>query len=154
MFGPLKNFFSLDTVKLRFNVLDVYPKDVNSINGEIILYSNSLQCIQALNIRFMEVYTKGTGNDKRITEYELGIWKSDTPIYIKPGETKSILFKVPFEFLKSNVDRFGDKNFLFKGISNLAKTLKGVQSEFYLHATADIEKNKLSPFVKTSIKFQ
>lgn len=154
MFGPLKNFFSLDTVKLRFNLLEVYPADVSSINGEIILYSNSMQHIDNLTIKFMEVYTKGKGNEKRITEHELGIWKNDAPIILKAGETKTLLFKVPFELLKSNMDKFGEQNFLFKGISSLAKTLKGVSSEYYLHAVAEVKNSKLSPFLKAAIKFQ
>jgi len=154
MFGPFKNFFGLDTVKLRLNVLEVYPREVTTINGEVELRSSSAQVVTAIDIRLLEVYTRGRGDDKRIDEYELGRWTHETRVAVGSAAPTSIFFAMPFEFVKSNMDEMGDKNFLLRGIAGLAKSFKGVHSDYYLVAEATVENGKLKPFVKNKIQFQ
>lgn len=153
MFEMFKNFFGMDTVKLRLDVMETYPKDVKTVNGDVELRSAAAIQVDDLQIRLVEVYTRGRGDDKRIDEYLLGTWQAACSINVPPSQPVAIRFELDFEFEKSKIDALGDKNFLFRGVAGLAKSLKGVQSDYYLIAEATVRGGKLKPFAKAKIKF-
>ncbi len=152
MFGFFKNVFNIDSVKLRLNVLEAYPRNVPTLNGEIEIRGGG-QRVEAVCLRFVEVYTRGRGDDKRIEEYELGEWQHTEAFTVAKDAPVTLPFRLPFEFLKSNIDTLGDSNFLLRPLASLARTLKGVSSEFYLQAEASVEGGKLRPNLKTKINF-
>jgi len=49
------------------------------------------------------------------------------------------------------MDRFGDKNFLYKGVSSLAKLLKNAKSKYTLIAEVSVKGNKLKPYDKVEL---
>jgi hypothetical protein len=153
MFSAFKNLFNIDSVKLRFKVLETYPLTVETLNGEIELRCNHAQTITELSVRLIEIYTRGRGNEKRIDEYEMGIWKHTAPIQLRGDSPQAILFKIPFKFVESRMDSLANSNFLMRGLIGLAKNLKGVESEYELIAEATVADAKLRPFAKTRIKF-
>lgn len=153
MFSTFKNFFGMDTVKLRLNLLDTYPKNVPTFNGEVELRCDHRQVVTQLAVRLVEVYTRGRGEEKRIDEYEMGRWVCDEPITLTGNDSQVVLFQMPFQFIASNMDDFANKNFVFKGLADIAKTLKGVQSDYQVIAEATVAGGKLQPFVKRKIKF-
>lgn len=143
----------MDTVKLRLDVMESYPKDVETVNGDIELRSAAAVQVDDLQLRLVEVYTRGRGDEKRIDEYVLGRWQAACPIIVPPAQALAIRFELNFELEKSKMDTLGDQNFLFRGVASLAKTFKGVQSDYYLIAEATVRGGKLKPFAKAKIKF-
>lgn len=151
MFDAFKNFFGMDTVKLRLDVLEAYPKTVETINGEVELRSATAHRVEDLHIRLVEVYTRGRGDEKRIDEYVLGEWHSAGELEVPAGRALRVAFAMPYAFLKSNMDELGDKNFILRGVAGLAKSLKGVSSDYYIIAEASVKGGKLKPFAKAKI---
>jgi len=83
-----------------------------------------------------------------IDEYELGsLILSDTHHIIK-GEEIKIPFTLPYTHVQSEMDKIGDTNIFSRGIVFIAKSLKGVKSEYRLIAKAKIKGTTLDPIAK------
>ena len=76
----------------------------------------------------------------------------DEPLEIIAEEPLVLDFVLPFELLQSEMDAFGDKNFLTKGIANIARMTRAVKSEYRIEVEADVQGTRLNPFDKQYIK--
>ena len=138
MFQRFKKWIGVNQVKIKFNTLPVYPSSVETLNGELIFYAQDEQEIESFTLVLSEVYTRGRGQNKRIDEYTLGKETINEPILLSPKQPHRYLFKLPFQFNMSNMDKIGKKNLITRQISRLAKSMKGVQSDFSLQIEAKI----------------
>ena len=143
----------VEGTKLRLHVLPSYPHDVATINGEIEAYSKSPQKILSIEIKLYEVYSHGRGDEKRIDEYLLGTWTSNESFWIDDQKPQLQLFKLSFDPVQSNMDKIASKGPLRRGLVQLAKSMKGVSSDYRLEAEAVVEGLKWKPFTKTKIQF-
>ena len=109
------------------------------------------QIVTALQVKIIETYKRGRKEDKRIDDYEIGRIYMEEEMEIQPDEPLELDFSLPFELVKSEIDAFGDKNFLAKGIANLARRSRAVKSTFRVEAEADVKGTKLNPFDKKII---
>ncbi len=151
MFEKVKQYFGIEGVKINL----VVPEDVRhyekKVTGIVQLSSMNRQVVQSITVKMIERYERGRSNAKRIDEYELGKINLDKNIEIAPDAPLKLEFTLPFELLRSEVEAFGTKNFIFKGIANAAKLAYGAQSEFFIIAEAKVKGTALSPFVKKKI---
>jgi hypothetical protein len=154
MFGKIKNWMGIEGAKIRLQVLPSYPSGIETINGELEIYSKRPQRILQIEIKLYEIYSHGTKSDKRIDEYLLGTWESDQSIAVDDNKTENVFFKLPYQPLESNMDKIANKNTLFKGLVSVAKSLKGVKSEYKLEARVTVEGLNWQPFTKTMIRFE
>lgn len=154
MFGKVKKWFGIEGTKLRFHVLPQYPNDVKTINGELEVHSKRQERVQHITIKFIEVYSRGRGDEKRINEYELGTWQHKEAFEVREGNPKMLFFKLAFKPVQSPMDQRAAKGFLQRNFIGLMKSMKGVSSEFYLIAEATVEGNSWKPTTKTKIKFE
>ncbi|MCP4441184.1 MAG: hypothetical protein GY810_19945 [Aureispira sp.] len=153
MFGRVKKWFGIEGAKLRLHVLESYPKDVKTLNGEIEVTSMRPQQVIGLKMRLIEVYTRGRGENKRIDEYHMGTWEYVEPFAVDKDQGQKILFKMDFDFVKSAMDTRSSKSFLHRGVVGLAKSFKGVSSEYILEAEAQLDDTKWTAYTKTKIHF-
>jgi hypothetical protein len=152
MFGSVKKWLGIEGTRIRLHTLSVYPSTVKTINGEIEIYAKRTETVHFIRLRFIEVYTRGKGDDKRIDEYLLGTWTHDQALTLVDGERYMIPFKLAFEPVKSAMDERAE-NPLLSGVVSLMKNLKGVQSDYRLEAEAFVEGNEWHPVAKTKIVF-
>lgn len=153
MFGRVKKWFGLGGVKIKLMPLEVYPRKVDTINGELELSAKQPNLVTYIRIRLIERYERGRGENKKIDEYELGEWIHREEIELEDEETKVIFFKLPFEFQLSNIEKMGNRGFLGRGIANFAKSMKSAKSTYRLEAEAVVEGSKSNPYDKAKIKF-
>lgn len=153
MFGRVKKWFGLGGVKIKLMPLEVYPRKVDTINGELELSAKQPNLVTYIRIRLIERYERGRGENKKIDEYELGEWIHKEKIELEDEETKVIFFKLPFKFQLSNIEKMGNRGFLGKGIANFAKSIKSAKSTYRLEAEAVVEGSKSNPYDKAKIKF-
>lgn len=153
MFGTVKKWFGIEGTRIRLHTLPIYPNTVETINGEIEIYAKDTETVQSIHLKFIEIYTRGKGDAKRIDEYELGTWTYEQPLTLVNGERQLIPFKLVFDPLQSAMDRRAQNVPLLKGVFSLMKNLKGVQSDYRLEAKAFIEGNTWHPVAKTKITF-
>ncbi len=154
MFGRVKKWFGLDGVKIKLMPLEVYPRKVDTINGELEIVAKGEQTVTHVRIQLIERYERGRGENKKIDEYLLGEWTHEEDIQVSPEAPKIIFFKLPFEFQMSNVEKLGNRGFLGRGIASFAKSLKGAKSIYRLEAEAVVSGSKTNPYDKAKIQFQ
>lgn len=153
MFGTVKKWLGMEGTRIRLHTLPVYPTTVETINGEVEVYAKQTETIESIRLRFIEVYTRGKGDAKRIDEYELGTWVYEQPLVLLNGAQQLIPFKLAFEPAQSAMDRRAQKAPLLKGVVALMKNLKGVQSDYRLEAEATVKGGNWQPITKTKIVF-
>ena len=153
MFGKVKKWFGIEGTKIRLHVLPTYPGDVETINGEVEVHSKRNEKVLAIKLKFIEIYTRGRGLEKRIDEYLLGTWELNEPFEVSEGNAQMIFFKLEFKPVQSAMDARASKGFLRKGLVGLMKSMKGVSSDYLLKAEAIVEDNSWNPAAKAKIVF-
>lgn len=153
MFGTVKKWFGIEGTRIRLHTLPVYPNTVKTINGEIEIYAKRTETVEAIRLKFIEVYTRGNADAKRMDEYVLGTWMYEQPLILINGERHMIPFKLAFDPLQSAMDRRASNAPFLKGVVSLMKNMKGVQSDYRLEAEAFVEGNTWHPVAKAKIVF-
>jgi len=67
------------------------------------------------------------------------------------GEIVEVPFSLPFEPMQSEIDEFGGKNILFRGLAWVARKTRNAESEYRVEAEAQVKGVGLSPFVQEVI---
>ncbi|MGB0982782.1 MAG: hypothetical protein ACPG19_02010 [Saprospiraceae bacterium] len=148
----MKRWFGIEGVKIELIIPEEINEKLGVLKGKIRFSTMETQVVTALQVKIIETYRRGRKDDKRIDDYEIGriYLKEEMEIYAE--EPLELDFTLPFELVKSEIDAFGDKNFLAKGIANLARRTRAVKSTFRVEAEADVKGTRLNPFHKQEIK--
>lgn len=151
MIGKVKKWLGIEGVKLEL----VLPEEVKAksgmIEGQLRFQSLNEQTVNSIKVVLIERYSRGRGKEKLVDEYELGRREIEIEFNVPPEEILEVDFSLPFEMVKSSVDEFGDKNFLFGGIARAARMMRGAKSDFRIEAEASVKGVALNPFDKKSI---
>ena len=99
----------------------------------------------------VERYTRGRRKSKLIDEYTIGELSKIVDKSIIEDQIISEEFTLHFEISKSGMERFGSKNFLYSGLSQLAKLAKNAKSTYFLTVEVDVKGNKLKPYDKVEL---
>ena len=152
MFGKVKRWLGIEGVKIEL----VLPEEVSvrsgSLAGKIQFYSMNTQEVKSVRVKLVEKYTRGRGKEKLIDEYLLGDIELVQTIEVPEHEMVEIDFTLPFSLIKSDMDEFGDKNFVYGGLAWAAKRFSSVKSEYRVEAEATVKGTALNPIDKKSIK--
>jgi hypothetical protein len=151
MIGKVKKWLGIEGVKLEL----VLPEEVKAreglIEGKLRFQSLNEQTVNSIKVVLIERYSRGRGKEKLVDEYELGKREMEIEFDVPPEEILEVDFSLPFDMVKSAVDEFGDKNFLFGGIARAARLMRGAKSEYRIEAEASVKGVALNPFDKKSI---
>ena len=146
MFGRVKRWLGIEGVKLELILPEEISEDADALDGKIRFLSMSPQTVRKIRVRMIEKYKRGRRKNKLVDEYHLGDIELEQDIDIPADEIVEIEFSLPFTLPKSDVDRFADKNVVFKGVASAAKFLKGVKSVYRVEAEAEVKGAALNPF--------
>ena len=151
MFGKVKKWLGIEGVKLELDLPDFAFRQIASVSGKIRFFSKNEQEVTAIKVVFIERYTRGRGEDKRIDEYRLGEINLSQSILVPAEEMIEIDFTLPFSMAHSEIDSFGSRNILAGGLANLAKRLNNVHSQYFVEAEATVKGTALNPFDRQAI---
>lgn len=146
MIKRLKNILGIESVKIALDVPTEIEKNAKSIDGEILLTTQSEATIQSISIKLIEKYSRGRKQEKLVDEYVISKILVEETLVITPDQNVNLPFSLPFKLVKSPMDELQSQNFFTKGIVLLAKKIKGVKSEYRVIAEANIKGTKLQPF--------
>ncbi len=152
MFGKVKKWLGIEGVKVELLLPEMAFEEVGAVSGQLVFHSKNQQVVKSVNLKMIEKYSRGRGQEKLVDEYLLGEITLRQRIEVPADEPIAIDFTLPFQLHKSNVDEFGEKNFLTGGLVSLAKKLQAVESIFRIEAEADVEGTALNPFDKKTVK--
>ena len=152
MLGKVKKWLGIEGVKLELELPEDVRQENGVVEGRILFTSMHDQLVKKIKIIIIERYSRGRRKQKRIDEYKMGEIELNQEIVVKKNEKTIISFELPFERIKSDMDELEDKNFLFKGLVQTAKFIKGASSVFIIEAEADVAGVALNPFDKQELK--
>ena len=154
MLGKVKKWLGIEGVKLELAL----PEEVNAreqeLVGSIRFQSRNPQTVTGIKIALIEKYSRGRGKDKLIDEYELGVTEIAQTIEVPPEEVIEVPFRLTFSLVRSNMDEFGKKNFLFGGLAKAAKAIQAVKSEYRVEAEAQVSGVALNPFDRKVVQIK
>ncbi len=153
MFGKVKKWLGFDSVKVKLKPLEVYPRKVETINGELELSCKSTALVTYIKIKLIERYSRGRGENQKIDEYILGEWIHDEDIEIEENNPKIIFFKLPFSFQHSPMEKMEHSNVIGKGIAGIFKMMKAAKSDYRLEAQCLVDGSNKNPEDKAKILF-
>lgn len=151
MFGSIKNWLGIEGLKIEFEVDDVIKPLNGQIEGSLLFYSKRIQLVESVHVKLIERYTRGRRKNKLIDEYVLGEMEYTNTIEVPSEQFIELEFALPFELMKSDMDRMSEMNFVTRGLVEVAKKIKNAKSEFRLEATAKVKGVVVNPFVKKII---
>ncbi len=154
MIGRVKKWLGIEGVKLEIVVAPEHRCRTGKIEGRLRFQSLNAQTVTSIRIALVEKYTRGRGKEKLIDEYELGEINLKQTIEVPAEEIVEVPFSVPFKLIKSEMDEFGDRNFLYGGLARAAKAIQAVRSDYRLEAEAKVKGVALNPFDKKFIKLK
>ena len=146
MLGKVKKFLGIEGVKVELEIPEEVSSRSGSIHGKLHFTTMNPQVVESAVIVVIEKYSRGRKREKLTDEYELGRIELELNKEIKPEETTSFEFEVPFDKMVSEMDEFESKNILYRGIAKAAKWYSKVSSEFRIEVEGKVKGTLLSPF--------
>ena len=151
-FQNLKNKLGIGGVKVELQMPGQAEKVSGSISGKVVLTTKSDQELVKLKVKMIEEYTTGRGDEKKTKEFDLGEVSVSLGYSIKPGETKEVLFSLPFTLLKSSNDELKEKGGALGTIGKLGSFASNEKSEYFVKAEVDVKSAALDPTDKKPIR--
>jgi hypothetical protein len=150
----IKQGLGIGTVDLSLEVPPSVSGESGQILGSVVVTAKSDQQISALNLKLLEEFSTGRGEDKETREFELGTTSFDQPIELKEGESKTIEFTMPFALRKSTAQSLSDKGGALGALGKAAKFAGAEKSTYKVEVEAKIEGTMLSPDDSKSIMIE
>lgn len=154
MIGKLKKFFGIEGVKLELLIPEASSARRGLVEGQIRFHSMNTQEVSHVKIAMVERYARGRGEERKIDDYEIGTITLELNLTIPADQPIEIDFQLPFQLVKSNMDEWADRNFLFKGLAAAARYASQVKSTFRIVAEASVEGTALNPFDQKPIQLR
>lgn len=139
-------------VKVELQIPAEAAKADGTITGKIILTTKSDQEVKGIEVKVVEEYTTGRGDDKTTKEYTLGEIKFSEVFAIKTGETKEVPFTVTFSILKSGNDELKEKGGALGALGKVGAFADNEKSKYFVEADVDVTSAALDPSDKKQIK--
>lgn len=152
LFQKIKNKLGIGGVKIQIDMPGQISKSEGIVKGKFILTTKSDQEIKSMEVKLIERYTTGRGDDKTTKDFTLGSQKYNTQTEIKTGEEQVHEFDFPFELLKSSNDELMEKGGALGKIGKLGKFAKNEQSDFVVEVNVDVKAAALDPTEEVDVK--
>ena len=151
MLKKIKDFLGIEGVKISLEDIEANAED-KLITGTVRCTSQSDQTIMSLQVKLVEKYSRGKNESQLINEYLLGELIQEVDMDITKDETKDIQFELPYNHMKSEMDKIEDDNLILKPFVKLAKYLKRVKSFYRLEASVNVKGTSLDPIVSETLE--
>lgn len=151
MFGKVKQWFGVEGVKVELMLPEAANRAENELKGQLKFSTMNEQTVSGIEVKLIEVYSRGRKKNKLTTEYTIGEITLNETFDVVPDKPIVLNFTLPFELLQSEMDELEDSNFFYKGIAKLAKYSRGVQSVYRVEVQANVKGTRLNPFDKKEI---
>jgi len=148
MFGKVKRWLGIEGVKVELVLPDQVLAKSGVIEGKLRFFSMHTQTVKSVKVILTEKYTRGRWKNKLADLYKLAEIELKEDIIVPADEALEVDFELPFTLVKSDIDEFGDKNFIFQNVVNAAKLIKNVKSEYTMEVEAVVDGTALPPFDK------
>lgn len=154
MIGKVKQWLGIEGVKLELEIPEGQYLSKKEIKGRIKIQSMHTQTLTEIRLVLIERFSRGRGEERLIDEYELGRKRILKTIEVQPEEEIIVSFKLPFEPLESDIDRWGNRNVVNQQLAKAARWFRKASSQFRVEAEAEVKGVALNPFDKKTIELK
>ena len=151
MLGRVKKFLNIEGVKATLELPASVHSAQGAVEGILVVSTISPSTISKVSLRLLEGYSRGRGEEKLIDEYEIGNLELPLNLSLEANTSRRIAFRLPFSYTPSDMEEWGSRNFVFKGLSGLAGRFYKARCDFRVEATLEIPGAAVAPFCKASI---
>lgn len=151
MFGKVKKWLGIEGVKVEINAPETVKATDSAIYGNLHFHSMNTQTVTSIRMKLIERYERGRGQEKLIDEYLLGEIHMEDSFEVPADEILEVEFDLPFKMVQSDMEEFGSKNFLFRGLASAAKLARGAKSTYRIEVEATVQGVALNPIDKKNI---
>ncbi|HKK62509.1 MAG TPA: hypothetical protein VJ951_08110 [Bacteroidales bacterium] len=153
MIRKVKTWLGIEGVKINLDFPTAASKGQEEIKLVLSLTSLSKQKVKQILLTFKEVYTRGRGDHKRISEFVLADWQQDKTIEVDKNQIQFIPISIRPNWQDSEIEKWQEKGSFRKVLGQWAKKLYGVKSEYFIEVKLDVAKTKLNPYFITRVEF-
>ncbi len=143
--ATVKQWFGIGGVNVQLQCENQISKEAGMVNGAVTLTSKSDLHVLTLDVKLIEEYTTGRGDEEETEEFELGTIRLGGAFDIKTGETKTVNFQLPFAMIKSSADELKEQGGALGALGSMAKFANAEKSEYYVVAECDVKGTALDP---------
>ncbi len=151
MFGRVKKWLGIEGVKLELILPEEALEKEGVVRGILRFQSMNAQTVTEIRVTLIERYSRGRGDQKLIDEYQLGNIVFKQNFEVPANDPLAVDFELPFQIVRSDMDQFGKRNFLFGGLAKVAKMSRAVKSEYRVEAEALVKGVALNPFDRKGV---
>ena len=141
----VKQFVGIGGVKVSLEVGQQFPKASKAIDGKVRLTAKSDQEVSRVEIKLIETWTTGRGDEKSSKDYDLGVTAIEQRFTLKAGEVKELTFKLPFSLLKSNAEELKEKGGALGALGKVAVFANAEKSTYRVTADAAVKGTAFNP---------
>jgi len=152
MFGKIKQALGIGTIKVELTVPAQVRRSDGTLQGSIKLTAKSDQEVTKLQIKLIESYTTGRGEEKKTRDFDLGELELPQQLVMKSGEVKSIDFQLGYSLLKSNNDLLKERGGALGTLGKIGAFANNEKSEYFVTAVADVKGTALDPSDRKQIR--
>jgi hypothetical protein len=152
--ATVKKWFGIGGAKVELKTPTALAKDAKTTSGTFTITTKSEVTITSMEVVFEEKYTKGSGDNKTVKEFEWGKTEWNETFVLKAGETKTVDFTVAFERPLSSTQAMADKGGVMGGIGKAASFLSNEKSQYYVKASIDVKGAVLDPSATVEVSFK
>lgn len=150
-FDGIKQFFGVGGVDVALDCQPQVAKGSGVLQGAVTLTAKSDQQVLTVDVKLVEEWTTGRGDEKETKEFELG--KVQMPgMELKKGEQRVVQFQLPFSLIKSNADQLKEHGGALGALGSMAAFANNEKSLFTVVAEADVKGTALDPSAKRQIQ--
>ncbi len=142
----VKDWLGIEGVKVALAIDETFKLKEQIIKGSYAISSQSDQYIESVQLILKEKYSRGRRKAKLIDEYVLNESSTQIGESISADQVITREFDMPFEPLKSGIEKWGDKNILYKGLTSVVKVFKNAKSTYSITVEVTVKGNKLKPY--------
>jgi hypothetical protein len=151
-FQSIKNKLGIGGVSISLQVPSQLSKEATHVDGTITLTTKSEQEVKMLTVRMIEIYTTGSGDEKKTKEFELGKVQILGEFVMIPGDLKEISFQLSYAALHSNNDQLKAQGGMLGALGKVAAFASNEKSSYYIIAEADVKAAALDPTDRKEIR--
>lgn len=146
-FGKIKQGLGIGTASLELTVPGQVEKGAGELRGRIALVGKSEQKVKSIHVRLVELYTSGTGEQRKTKEFVLGevpLHQGD-PFTLKADERKEMEFTLPFVLKLSGSQALAEKGGVLGALGKASSFAADEKYEYHVRAVADLDGVALDP---------
>lgn len=145
IWATLKQRLGIGGVKLQLETPPQVGKESGQIQGRVNMVSKTDQIVDLMDLKIIEKYTTGRGDNEKTEEFELGKTSQSGPIEIKAGQPHSIEFVLPFQPRQSVHEKLKSKGGALGALGKASSFMASEKSEFEVWVNADVKGTSLGP---------